>query len=58
MSDCDHCQECGRPLHNVFWCRACGDSCCSFTCLQRHRAEHAPKQPGDRPTNGEPQALR
>jgi hypothetical protein len=46
MSGLSHCVECGRRLHNAFFCPQCSQPACSWGCFQQHRSRHtAPSDP-------------
>ncbi len=34
------CAECGKKLHNTFFCPECGQPSCSLNCYRRHEAQH------------------
>jgi len=38
------CAECGRKLHNTFFCQECGQPSCCLDCYCRHEARHAGEQ--------------
>jgi hypothetical protein len=38
------CRECGRKLHNTFFCQECGQPSCCLDCYCRHEARHAGKE--------------
>jgi hypothetical protein len=43
MSDFSYarCAECGKKLHNTFFCLECGQPSCCLDCYCRHEASHA-----------------
>ena len=50
MSSQTRCAQCGKGLHNTYFCHFCSKSFCSTECLARHVALHHGDKPSQAPT--------